>query len=65
MATIMTAGDASPSPPPPPPEPPAQRLATELYVDKRIAELESKLTWRLLGIAAAIVAAGKLIPPAY
>ena len=47
------------------PEPPAQRLATEAYVDKRVAELESGLTWRLLAIGGAIVAAGKLIPPAY
>ena len=58
MATTMTAGAASP--PPPPPHVPAE-VATKDYVDKRIAELESKLTWRLLGIAAA----GKLIPPAY
>ena len=31
----------------------------------RIAELEARLTWRLLAIAAAIVAAVKIIPPAY
>ena len=64
MASTMSAGAASPRPAPPP-GPPTQRLATEAYVDKRIAELEARLTWRLLGIAAAIVAAVKFIPPAY
>ena len=58
MANTATIGTAAP-------EPPAQRLATEAYVDKRIAELESRLTWRLLAIGGAIVAAVKLIPPAY
>lgn len=53
-----TVADASPEPPP-------QRLATEAYVDKRSAELEARLTWRLVGLAALIVAAVKLIPPAY
>ena len=48
-----------------PPEPPAQRLATEDYVSRKVAELEARLTWRLLAIAAAIVAAVKFIPPAY
>ena len=62
MASTMTAGAASPSPPP---EPLAQRLATEDFVTARIAELEARLTWRLLGISAAIVAAVKFIPPAY
>ena len=40
MAATMPAGAASPSSPP---EPPAQRLATEAYVDKRIAELKADL----------------------
>ena len=30
--------------------------------DARLAALEARLTWRLIGIAAAIVAAVKLIP---
>ena len=47
------------------PEPPAPRLATEAYVDKRVAELEARITWRLLAIAGLIVAAVKFIPPAY
>ena len=59
MATsTLAAGAASP-------EPPAQRLATEDYVARKVAELEAWLTWRLLAIAAAIVAAVKFIPPAY
>ena len=41
------------------PEPSSQRLATEDYVDRRSAELEARLTWRLLGIVAAV----KFIPP--
>ena len=56
--TATTDAAGSPSPPP-------ARLATEDYVDRRIAELEARLTWRLVGIAALIVAAVKFIPPAY
>ncbi len=47
------------------PSPPPARFATEDYVDRRVAELEARLTWRSLGIAALIVAAVKFIPPAY
>ena len=46
-------------------EPPAQRLAAEEYVDRTVAELEARLTWRSLAIATAIVAAVKFIPPVY
>ena len=52
MASTMTTGEASPGPPP---EPPAQRLATEAYVDKRIAELRADLDRAMLIQAAAIV----------
>ena len=59
MATsALTSGAASP-------EPPTQRLATEDYVERKVAELESRLVWRFLAIATAIVAAVKFIPPAY
>ena len=34
----------------------------ESRVDAKLAALEARLTWRLVGIAAAIVAAVKLIP---
>ena len=34
----------------------------ESRVDTKLAALEARLTWRLAGIAAAIVAAVKLIP---
>ena len=34
----------------------------ESRVDTKLAALEARLTWRLVGIAAAIVAAVKLIP---
>ena len=47
------------------PEPPVQRLATEDYVDRKVAELETRLVRWGVGIAAAIVAAVKFIPPAY
>ena len=47
------------------PTPPPARLATEDYIDRRVAELEARLTWRSVGIAALIVAAVKFIPPAY
>ena len=46
-------------------EPPAQRLATEAYVDKRIAELETRLIKWGIGVASVAVAAAKVIPPAY
>ena len=36
--------------------------ALESRVDAKLAALEARLTWRLVGIAAAIVAAVKLIP---
>ena len=36
--------------------------ALESRVDTKLAALEARLTWRLVGIAAAIVAAVKLIP---
>ena len=36
--------------------------ALESRVDAKLATLEARLTWRLVGIAAAIVAAVKLIP---
>ena len=36
--------------------------AVESRVDAKLAALEARLTWRLVGIAAAIVAAVKLIP---
>ena len=38
------------------------QLATKADLDTAIAALEARLTWRLVGIAAAIVAAVKLIP---
>ena len=38
------------------------QLATKADLDTAIATLEARLTWRLVGIAAAIVAAVKLIP---
>ena len=47
------------------PEPPAPKLATEAYVDKRIAELETRLIKWGIGIASVAVAAAKVIPPAY
>ena len=47
------------------PEPPVQRLATEDYVDRKVAELETRLVRWGVGIAAAAVAAVKFIPPAY
>lgn len=47
------------------PSPRPARLATEDYVDRRVAELEAQSMWLLLGIAALIVAAVKFIPPAY
>ena len=37
-------------------------LATKADLAAAIAALEARLTWRLVGIAAAIVAAVKLIP---
>ena len=37
-------------------------LATKADLDAKLAALEARLTWRLVGIAAAIVAAVKLIP---
>ena len=37
-------------------------LATKADLTAAIAALEARLTWRLVGIAAAIVAAVKLIP---
>ena len=40
-----------------PPEPPAQRLATETYVDKRVAELEARLYRAMLIQAGVVVAA--------
>jgi hypothetical protein len=40
-----------------PPEPPAPRLATEDYVDKRIAELEARLYRAMLIQAGVVVAA--------
>ena len=39
-----------------------EQLATKADLDTAIAALEARLTWRLVGIAAAIVAAVKLIP---
>ncbi len=39
-----------------PPQPPTPRLATEDYVDKRIAELESRIYRALLIQAGAVVA---------
>ena len=36
--------------------------ALESRVDAKLAALEARLTWRLVGIAAAIIAAVKLIP---
>ena len=36
--------------------------ALESRADAKLAALEARLTWRLVGIAAAIVAAVKLIP---
>ena len=36
--------------------------ALESREDAKLAALEARLTWRLVGIAAAIVAAVKLIP---
>lgn len=60
MSDAAVATDAPSAPAPPP-----ARLATEDYVDRRIAELEARLTWRLCGIATLIVAAVKFIPPAY
>ena len=48
-----------------PPELPAQRLATEAYVDKRIAELETRLIKWGIGIASVTVAAVKVIPTVY
>ena len=49
MATTTIHGTA-------PPEPPAPRLATEAYVDKRIAELKADLYRAMLLQAGAIVA---------
>ena len=40
----------------------ADLYALESRVDARLAALEARLTWRLVGIAAVIVAAVKLIP---
>ena len=37
-------------------------FATKADLDAKLAALEARLTWRLVGIAAAIVAAVKLIP---
>ena len=37
-------------------------IATKADLDAKIAALEARLTWRLVGTAAAIVAAVKLIP---
>ena len=37
-------------------------LATKADLNAQLAALEARLTWRLVGIAAAIVAAVKLIP---
>jgi len=48
-----------------PPQPPSQRLATEDYVDRKVAELESRLIKWGVGLALAIIAAVKVIPPAY
>ena len=39
-----------------------EQLATKADLDAKLAALEARLTWRLVGIAAAIVAAVKLIP---
>ena len=39
-----------------------EQLTTKADLDTAIAALEARLTWRLVGIAAAIVAAVKLIP---
>ncbi len=60
MADSAVATEATGQPTPPP-----ARLATEDYVDRRAAELEARLTSRLVGIAALIVAGVKFIPPAY
>ena len=40
----------------------ADLAGLESRVDAKLAALEARLTWRLVGIAAAIVAAVKLIP---
>ena len=39
-----------------------EQLATKADLRADLAALEARLTWRLVGIAAAIVAAVKLIP---
>lgn len=49
---MATAADAAA--PGPEPEPPTPRLATEAYVDKRIAELEARL-YRAMLIQAGVV----------
>ncbi len=47
------------------PPPPSQRLATEDCVDRKVAELESRLIKWGVGLAFGVVAAVKVIPPAH